>query len=256
MVSVVEVSKNSKSLTQIFSFTPVDKSWYPLLQHALCYLPTGYIEELALSSDNWLPGKNAIFNAFSLPLSQTQYILFGESPYPRPESANGYAFWDGRVKNIWSSNGLSKEVNRATSLRNIIKMLLVSSNILTPAQCTQPQISKINKTYLINDLNDLFNNLLNNGFLLLNASLVLSQRKVQHDAKAWLPVIEQLLLQVFAQRPSIQLILFGKIAQTINTLPIAHNFKQIQSEHPYNISFIQNSTIIEFFRQFNLLYRE
>ena len=45
--------------------------------------------------------------------------------------ANGYAFWDAAVNELWSDNGLSKAVNRATSLRNFIKMLLVTEGALS-----------------------------------------------------------------------------------------------------------------------------
>ena len=59
---------------------------------------------------------------------QVNYVLFGES-LPRRASANGYAFWDAAVK-IMVSFGNSKTVNRATSLLNILKMLLIAEGCL------------------------------------------------------------------------------------------------------------------------------
>src|SRR3990167_11287507 len=107
------------------SFKPVHPSWKACLQRGLAKMSASYLANLQ-QKENWLPGPNKIFNGFSLPLHSVKYILFGESPYPRFESANGFAFWDASVKELWSISGLSKKVNRATSLRNIIKMLLVA----------------------------------------------------------------------------------------------------------------------------------
>lgn len=103
-------------------------------------LDKDYLAELAADKD-WLPGPAAVFNAFSSPLESTRYVLFGESPYPRRESANGCAFWDAAVHNLWADTGLSKEVNRATSLRNLMKMMLVAEGKLRPddtAQAIEP----------------------------------------------------------------------------------------------------------------------
>src|SRR3989338_10453380 len=77
-----------------------DSSWHVLLHHACAQLPKAYLD--FLSTHAWLPGPEKIFNAFCLPLAKTKYILYGESPYPRAASANGFAFWDGAVKEIWS----------------------------------------------------------------------------------------------------------------------------------------------------------
>src|SRR5262245_7286900 len=111
-------------------------------------MDSSYISSLARSS-NWLPGPNSIFNAFSLPLDHVNYVLFGESPYPRQESANGYAFWDASVNELWSATGLSKKVNRATSMRNILKMLLIAEGLLDKQQTSQEAIARIDKTHLV-----------------------------------------------------------------------------------------------------------
>src|SRR5687768_2561868 len=108
-----------------FSFATVHPSWHDCLNTALQQMDLTYLEKLKLT-ENWLPGPEKIFAAFSLPVSKVNYLLFGESPYPRPTSANGYAFWDAAVTELWSPLGMSKKVNRATSLRNFMKMLLVA----------------------------------------------------------------------------------------------------------------------------------
>ncbi|MGE3920608.1 MAG: uracil-DNA glycosylase [Gammaproteobacteria bacterium] len=232
--------------------TRIHPSWNQILETALSQMDQTYLKEL-LASDDWLPGSQQIFNAFRLPLHKTRYILFGESPYPRAHSANGYAFWDAHVETIWSPTGLSATVNRATSLRNFIKMLLIAEGLLSPQNTSQEAIAIINKEKLVQTANDFFTNFLNHGILLLNASLVLSKKPVQFDAKQWRPFMNALLHSLVQQKKDIQLILFGNIAKAINQLPSANYFKQFHSEHPYNISFITNPNVIEFFKGFKLL---
>src|SRR3990167_8971752 len=85
-------------------FSVADSSWHAYLRTGLAAMDQHYLKQLTHSS-SWLPGSKKIFNAFSLPLDRVQYVLFGESPYPRRESANGYAFWDHAVNALWSSSG-------------------------------------------------------------------------------------------------------------------------------------------------------
>lgn len=230
-------------------------SWQPLLEQALAAMDQKYLNGL-LEHNNYFPKTAQIFNAFSLAPNKTRYILFGESPYPRAESANGYAFWDAAVDDLWSNTGLSTPVNRATSLRNIVKMLLVSQGLLNANDTSQTAISKIKKTLLIKKLSDLFNNLMGNGFLLLNASLIFRQGNVKQDSLSWQPFIRTLLASLKGY--PIKLILLGKIAKLIEQFEEARHFEQLNAEHPYNLSFIHNSQVLEFFKPFELLksYRE
>lgn len=225
--------------------------WEELLNKALSEMDINYLQQL-LDDKNWLPGLEKVFSAFSLPLESINYILLGESPYPRSESANGYAFWDNTVTDLWSSQGLSKPVNKATSLRNWIKMLLVARGSLQN-DTSQRAIAEINKSVLVNTAEEFFTGMMKKGILLLNASLVYSEGKVPYHAKHWKPFMHSLLNQVCFIKPSVQLILFGKIAGTIpqNTLPVG-----LVAEHPYNISFIANQTVIKFFRPLDLLAHE
>jgi uracil-DNA glycosylase len=235
-----------------FDLAAVDLSWLPGLQAGLNAMDPAYLASL-LASTHWLPGRHQIFNAFSLPVNKVKFILFGESPYPRAQSANGFAFWDAAVSEIWSPNGLSKTVNRATSLRNIIKMLLVAAGQLAPDNTSQSEIVQIDKKSLVQTLPNLFTNLLDEGFLLLNATLVLQPDNVKNDARAWKPFLRQILDFILNQHPSIELLLLGKIANEIDPLVPKARIKKLYAEHPYNLSFIQNPEIIEFFKPMHLL---
>ncbi len=235
-----------------FNLASVDPSWHECLNRALTKMDAHYLEELYNNTD-WLPGPNQIFNAFSIPLNQVNFVLMGESPYPRAHSANGYAFWDAAVNQLWTETGLSKAVNRATSLRNLIKMLLITEGKLDPQQTGQAAIAQVNKQGLVQTNQELFNNFLHHGFLLLNATLILKPDNVQKDARAWQPFIREVLWFLFDQNPSIQLILFGNIANTLDKFLNYKQIKRLYAEHPYNISFIHNENVMQFFQPLHLL---
>ncbi|MEJ7806624.1 MAG: uracil-DNA glycosylase, partial [Telluria sp.] len=93
-------------------------SWQPHLQQgleAIARATPHYL--LALAQDAYLPTDQRLFAAFALPLQAVRYVLVGEGPYPRAASATGVCFMDGAVESVWSEGGLSKPVNKATSLR-------------------------------------------------------------------------------------------------------------------------------------------
>lgn len=230
----------------------IDCSWQPTLNAALQTMEPDYLQQLAVKPA-WLPGQDHIFNAFTLAMPAVNYILLGESPYPRAASANGYAFWDAAVDSIWSENGLSTATNRATSLRNFIKMLLVADSALEPDNVTQPAIAALGKHQYVTTLAELFQNMLQHGFLLLNASLVLSDTPVSKEAKFWLPFVQHVLTAISAKNPNVKLLLFGKIAQKLDPILPILDCEKLICEHPYNISFINNEAVIQLFKPLHLL---
>lgn len=238
----------------LFNLDTIDPSWQTCLQEGLKAMNPTYLDHITQHT-HWLPGPQNIFNAFSLPVEKVNYILLGESPYPRENSANGYAFWDAQVKELWSPLGLSKKVNRATSLRNIIKMLLVAEGALEPNCTGQSNIASLNKNQYVQTNEELFLNLLNQGFLLLNATLILQPGQVRKDALAWHPFLLHILHFLAAKNSNVQLILFGNIAHIIDKQINHLKIKRLYAEHPYNISFITNQNVIQFFKPMHLLHR-
>lgn len=237
---------------QPFDLNKVHSSWQECLQRGISQIDPDYLQQLA-HSRNWLPGPKKIFNAFSLPLDQVNYVLFGESPYPREESANGYAFWDASVNELWSETGLGKKVNRATSLRNMLKMLLIAEDMLDKNDQGQQTIARLNKQSLVQTSDALFNNFIQHGFLLLNATPVLGKDSPQKDARAFHPFTRELLECLLQHRPKVKFILFGRIANTIDSLIPAAHVEKLYAEHPYNLSFITNQQVLDFFRPLHLL---
>lgn len=247
----LETSLQSSSRDNYSYLNYCHSDWKSILIKALGTMDPKYLHGLMGTSD-WLPGKDRLFAAFSLPLTQTQYILLGESPYPRKDSANGYAFWDKAVGNLWSVKGLSTPVNKATSLRHLMKMLLIARGTLD-SKATQESIALIDKSHLVQTAEQLFTGMMNKGILLLNASLVYNEGKVAYHARQWNTFMQSLFAQLAVIKPSIQLILLGKIAEKVATDKLCVG---LAAEHPYNVSFINNQRVIEFFKPLDLLHYE
>ena len=220
----------------------------------------------ALAKDEYLPTQGRLFAAFRQPLNAVRYVLVGEGPYPRPASATGFCFMDGAVDELWSPTGLSKPVNRATSLRNFMKMLLVADGQLSPDHTTGDTMASVASkaqaanSSMIQTLADLQENLTQHGFLLLNATLVYRPHvPPTQEARAWHPFLEVVLktmLEYAKQTHALPiLILWGKIAAHLRTIPSTTYFPQATSEHPYNLSFINNTDMQALFGAMNLLQK-
>ena len=247
------------SVQTLIRASRVHPEWQALLTEALSTLDGSYAQEL-IDDRNWLPGCDNLLAAFRRDLKDVRYLLIGESPYPRQQSANGIAFYDAAVGDLWSDNGLSKSVNRATSMRNILKTALLAEGRLEPnaeGKVTQASIAKIDKTHLVQTMSDLFGNLHQRGFLMLNATPVLHPaRKPAKEAIFWQAFLQRLLslLSDSSSQP-VTLILWGKIAENIEALPAASRYQKLVSEHPYNLSFINNTIMLDFFGKLKILQR-
>lgn len=237
----------------------VHPDWRHILQQALTSLDPEYTESL-LCDENWLPGSDRLLAAFRRDRAGVRYLLIGESPYPRRESANGIAFYDAAVGELWSDTGLSKAVNRATSLRNIVKTALLAEGLLqrdADGKITQDAIARLDKSALIQTLPELFDNLERTGFLMLNATPVLHpERKPAVEARYWQDFLQQ-LLKLIAQHSAqpITLLLWGKIAKLVNDMPASSRYHKLVCEHPYNISFIENPGMLRLFAQLRVLQK-
>ena len=212
----------------------------------------------ALAAGHYLPTEQRLFAAFTQPFQAVKYVLVGEGPYPRAESATGVCFMDGAVGELWCSAGLAKPVNKATSLRNFMKMLLVADGLLDPADtgagALAPLAARAAGEGLVATLAELQGNLHHHGFLLLNASLVFRPEVAPAiDARAWQPFLRTILGALAELHPAPTLILWGKIAEQLQRLPETSRLNQLLSEHPYNLSFIQHAPMQQMFGPMRLL---
>lgn len=249
--------RTQATVEQLLSASSVHPQWQQTLCQALQAVDKGYLESL-LTDGDWLPGMDRLFAAFQRDLENCQYILFGESPYPRKASANGIAFYDAAVAELWSNNGLSKAVNRATSLRNIVKTALLAEGLVTGkdnGRISQQDISRVDKRALVTDIQQLFDNLQQRGFLMFNATPVLHrQRRPTIEARFWAGFVSELLHQIEEQRSKLPtLVLWGKIAEKVASSSRLGNYPKIVSEHPYNVSFIHNAQMQRLFAKLKVL---
>lgn len=236
-----------------------DASWRPTLEAGLAAVARanpGYLA--ALAADDYLPTENRLFAAFAQPLERVKYVLVGEGPYPRAASATGVCFMDGAVGELWSEAGLSKPVNRATSLRNFLKMLLVAGGRLQPDATGGAALAPVARAARddgsIRTLAQLQDNLTGHGFLLLNAALVFRPHVAPAiDARAWLPFLQTVLAALAGRPAPPTLVLWGKIAEQLKKLPESAAFPQASAEHPYNLSFIGHRGMQELFGPMDLL---
>lgn len=247
------------SIETLLERSRVHPDWQNILESTLARLDQEYLDAL-LEDRDWLPGANRLLAAFRRDRNGLRYLLIGESPYPRVESANGIAFYDAAVDGLWSEKGLSKSVNRATSLRNIIKTALLAEGHLSvdaTGRLTQAAIAGMDKSSLVQTLAELVDNLQQAGFLLLNATPVLhARRKPVEEARYWQGFLQQLLESVATASPRrLRLVLWGKIAQRIEALPASASYDRLACEHPYNISFIDNPAMRELFAELQVLSR-
>lgn len=233
---------------------------------AVAHANSAYLQQLA--NEDFLPENGRLFAAFSQPLDDVRFVLVGEGPFPRAESATGFCFMDGAVNELWSAKGLSKTVNRATSLRNFMKMLLVADGQLSPAKTGGEAVVPIAAQVLAGDSGmiqtreELQHNLLRQGFLLLNATLVYRAHvSPAKESKAWQPFLKIVLQTIVARatqvnQPISTLVLWGKVAEKLAQMPLLDRFPKAVSEHPYNLSFIRNSQMQDLFRPLNLLQKQ
>ncbi len=233
-------------------FSGIDPQWREDIEASYFSLDCSYKE--FIEKGNFIPKRSNIFNAFkTLPKSSMRYILFGQDPYPRVESATGYAFIDGAVKRIFSATGLDKSVNRATSLRNFVKMALVAEGRLDGCNLSQDAIAKLDRSGFIDTIDELRQNFETEGVLLLNSALIFEDKKASaYHARQWYPFINTLLHRI---DKDVKLILFGSIARNIRQIPSACRFHQICLEHPYNHTFVLNPDAHALFAPMRLLHK-
>jgi uracil-DNA glycosylase len=237
----------------------VHHEWSDILIDAIDAVDFEYLSKL-VDRPGWLPGIDSLFSAFRRDRLGVRYLLLGESPYPRAASANGIAFYDAAVKELWSDQGLSKSVNRATSLRNIIKTALLAEGHLKvdhEGKISQASIAAIDKAAMVQTMDELFENLRKAGFLMLNATPVLHpERKPAQEAVYWQGFLERLLGRLASStNHRITLVLWGKISRAFESMKIRRSYEMLVSEHPYNISFINNPAIQSLFRDIRILSR-
>ncbi len=228
--------------------------WLKLLEAPAATLDPAYLGRLAAAE--WLPGPGLMLAALRhVPLDGVNAVLVGESPYPRHGSAIGEAFHDGLVGTLWSGQGLAKPVNKATSLRNLVKMMLVADGRISPAAKAE-EIATLDRSDLVETLGDVFGTLRRHGVLCINATPVLADKNKAREAAAWHRFTAGLLSAIHQARPEAKFLLFGAFAKQFAEIAGADRWPKLMAEHPYNVSFINDPAVLDYFRPLKLLQRQ
>ena len=197
----------------------VHESWREILRQGLRAMSSSYVESLRGNPSGWLPGPGKCLRAFCVPVDQVNVVWMGESPYPRRESATGLSFQDGRVDELFRPNGkLSKNVNKATSLRALLKAWFVATGRLSPDKTSAADVKEMkDRGGVISKLPELFDRGRERGWLWLNAGLSLFVTGDDGDKDAqvleWQPFVKHVLREVTTKANPATCVLLGQRAQ-------------------------------------------
>ena len=223
---------------------PAHQSWHGVLLCALEKMDENFLADLDTNGD-WLPSIGKCFSAFSVPRELVQVVWLGLSPYPRPESAAGISFFDKAIGEIFADNdgGFQVNVNKAASLRNMLKAWLVATGRLNGGQTGKANVESMSRDGLINELSQLFERGKSCGWLWLNAGLSLrtdcDAEEAYHRAE-WFPLIKCVLRDVSARGGEV--VLLGndnKVFCYVVDSPLV-------APHPRSQGFIQHTKMQEF----------
>ncbi len=227
----------------------IHSSWQDTFQKAYASLTPEF--QAYLETEVYLPQKERVFAVFSRPKSTVRQVLLGESPYPREHSANGYAFWDANVHALWSTEGLSK--------RSIVPhhfVILLKCCCIAKGDLQKPFLAKdiaiLPKQHMIQTLDELFWKNDQKGILLLNASLTWSKdRPVTWHAKQWHSfIVSHFKGFDWSKSGCRDSIIWKKLLKNLNTY-LKKNC--MIAEQPYVLTFIENQSVLEYFKPLNLL---
>lgn len=222
---------------------PVHPSWKDFLREQLQNLDEAFAEGLE-ANPAWLPGVDRCLAAFSVPRSDVSVVWFGESPYPRQESATGLSFQDGAVEEIFRADGrLAVRINRATSLRNVLKAWFVATDRLAVGQTSSDHVRRMNHDGLVVRLDEIFDRGQQGGWLWLNAGL--SLRPAQGRAaqiRPWEPLVNAVLRDVSDR--GARVVLMGRFAERFE--PVCHD--PLVSVHPRREDFMANQDVTSLLR--------
>ena len=227
---------------------PVHASWIDLLREQLQCLDHAFADELE-ADPAWLPGADRCLAAFAVPRGDVRVVWLGESPYPRTDSATGLSFQDGAVGEIFRDDGrLAVGINRATSLRNVLKAWFVATNRLDVGATSSRHVKNMDRDGIVARLDEVFDRGRQCGWLWLNAGLSFRPaRPKAAQIRAWEPLVNFVLRDVSAR--SARVALMGRFAERFEPA----SAEPLLSVHPRREEFIENPDVRELLRRWRNL---
>jgi uracil DNA glycosylase len=170
------------------------EAWLPLLKPVIEAQPAAASFIGPQRSPQVVPVRELTFQALKPnPPHKWKVVVFGQNPYPRPESATGIAMFDNTFHD-WKDSQFGKTV----SIRCIIKAAAMWKYGI-PKKTPIAEIRALLKEHDTVQPPEWFQAMLTQGVLLLNASLTASADGAmgtdQHTA-FWRPVVERLVEEI------------------------------------------------------------
>jgi ATP-dependent DNA helicase PIF1 len=162
----------------------------------------------ALDQREFLPAREHIWSALSLPMDSVRIVILGQDPYPTPGNAHGLAF------------SVLPGVAIPASLKNIYKEMAADLGTVPVGGTLDKWVSQ--------------------GILLLNTVLTVEAGAPQsHSKLGWEDVTDQLIRSIAAQQKQIIFVLWGKSAQAkkkLLALYMGNGHRVFESAHPSPLS--------------------
>ena len=152
---------------------PVSDFWRDKVAEWLDEVDERFLE--ALEADDWSPGLDSCLKAFAGEVCP-RVVWLGESPYVGQGRATGLSFLDGRVGALFYGNALHPAVNKATSLRNMLKAWFRADGRLQERQTNREHIQAMCKNALVQQITEVFEHGIEHGWLWLNGGLSIGGR--------------------------------------------------------------------------------
>ncbi len=174
------------------------EAWEPLLSPALVASPDVHTFLAPTRAREIVPVRELTFQALKAnPPSRVRVVVFGQSPYPRVESATGIAMFDNSFTD-WNDAKFGK----VTSIRCIVKAAAMREHGVPKATSTAELRALIARHGVVPPA-EWFQSMLVQGVLLLNASLTASTNdsiSTAAHAAFWKPTVLRIVEGILAAR--------------------------------------------------------
>ena len=222
---------------------PVSDFWRDDVAEWLDAVDERFLE--TLEADDWWPGVDSCLVAFAGDVCP-QVVWLGESPYEGEERATGLSFLDGKVGVLFCGDALDAAVNRATSLRNMLKAWFRADGRLQERQTNREHVQAMRKDGLTQQITEVFEHGIEDGWLWLNAGLSVGGTLVKSaHLCGWWPFVSRAIAS--ASEANARVVLLGDWAKTYRS-DVADEGLLVETTHPRNEPFVEDASMRDFLR--------
>ena len=197
----------------------------------------------SLEGDDWRPGPDLCLAAFTGDVCP-RVVWLGKSPYAKAERATGLSSHDGTTDTLFHGCALDARINKATSLRNMLKAWLRADGRLREGETNAEHVQAMCKEGLVEHVGALFEHGIEEGWLWLNAGLSIGGR-LEESAHwcGWWPFVTRAVASASASHAVV--VLLGAWAKTYRS-DVLEEELVVEAVHPRNESFVEHAGIRDF----------